>query len=367
MGKNRTFPYPKRDDKHMNLWPELLILATVGLFLLPLLPTFIELVYPTDVSPLRVVQEYDNDPFHFAAGFKHYLTIATPEQLGVANVTSSRKPITLHDDTVYESEIYSKEHIETGKNSRFRALFSGNTLTINENGIVLRWAHSDGEMRVKSGSTLLGRATSNQMIVLAEGCYFERLHAPKIVIGEEKPHMDNAPLALTTLEVLKDVKVQAGRRSLLEGNLDFPAYHTFDGDIVAGSTAIVGDYAHIKGSIKSNAMNDIAYYLQTTGVLSNTPKNIARCELGHYVRIDGSVISTHDLYIGENCRIAGPVIAENLIVIRSGTIIGTLEQPCTISAPQIIIESGCVIYGTIWAGKQGFVTAVGKSETELAA
>ena len=349
----------------MMLWPALLIFATIGLLLLPLLPTVFELIRPTDIKPLQVVQGYDNDPFYFAAGFKRYLAKVTPEQIKADHMMSSQDSIALQDDAIMESEVYSHQHIATGKNSRFRALFSDNTMSINDDCMVLRWAHSNGEMHVGPGATLLGRATSHQSIVLSLGCYFERLHAPKIVIVEEKT-IDNS-LILAILDTVKNVKTQAGRRSLLEGDLDFPAYHAFDGDIVAGSTAVIGDYAHIKGNIKSNAMNDVVYYLKKTGVIVDKDKNIARCELGDFVRIDGAVISTNDLYIGENCRISGPVIAENLLVIQSGTIIGTPEQPCTVSAPFIMIEPGCVIHGTLWAGKQGVVTHIVKNKVEVAA
>ena len=404
MGKDGTFPNPKRGYyEPMMSWPTILVLVTIGLFMLPLIPAIMELYMPTDITPLKVVQAYDNNPMHFANGFRNYvhkqfavtsiselqeLTLAkgqledgtqykilqepdngsSDQEMEKEQVLISHHPIILQADKVYEAEIYSASNISTGKNSRFRALLSDNTLTLNENCVVLRWVHSENDMMVGENSILLGRATSKNTITLSKGCFFERLNARKIITVEELPSKTiDTSIERTFLEALKDVKIQAGRRSLLEGNLDFPAYHTFDGDIVAGTTAIIGDYAHIKGSVKSNAMNDITYYLQKTGVVPNKEKNIARCELGHFVRIDGSLVSTHDLYIGENCWIGGPVIAVNLLVIRSGTVIGTPEQPCTVTAANIIIESGCVIYGTLWAGKQGQVTGPQHNVEGLAA
>lgn len=404
MGKDRALQNPKRHHYElMNSWATILVLVTVTLFFLPLLPALKELYIPTDVTPLRVVQAYDNDPFHFATGFRNYVhkqfsinSISDLEnlllfngtlpdgtgyqiiqvsdngspnmRLGNENVLLSNYPIILPNDNVFEAEIYSAASIATGKNGRYRALLSDKTLTINDNNVVLRWVHSDGEMRVNTGSVLLGRATSGSSITLAVGSRFERLHAKQIITDELLVQSDGELFVeRTKLETIKDTKIKAERRSLLEGDLNFPAYHLFDGDIVAGSTAIIGDYAHIKGSVKSNAMNDVALYLQKTGVTSFKEKIIARCELGHYVRIDGSIISTHDLYIGEHCRIFGPVIAENLLVIRTGTVIGTPEQPCTVSAPRIIIEAGCVVHGTLWAGKEGVVTVSHYNAEGLAA
>lgn len=371
----------------MSLWPVLLFLVTVGMLLLPLLPALIELAYPTDVAPLRVVQAYDNNPMHFAQGFTSYISNhfgknfgelhkhdtragafadgtnyeivgedgkIAPMQEGGNKVILSPYALRLPEGGAFDSEVYSETTLASGSHCSLRAAYSEGGMELGPHTTLLRWAHSNGDMHVGANSTLYGRATSMADIFLAAGCNFERLHARKIITGEAL-EITHPTVERTLMEQLKGVKMQAERRSLLEGDLDFPAYHTFDGDIVAGSTAMIGDYAHIKGSVKSNALNDLRHYLHTTGVMAGELKNAARCELGHYVRIDGSVVSTHDLIIGPHCRISGPVIAENLLVIRTGAVIGTPEYPCTVSAQQILIETGCVIYGTLWAGKLGTV------------
>ena len=392
MGEDRAFQNPKRHDYElMNTWAVILVLTTTLLLLLPLLPALKEMYFPTDVTPLKVVQAYDNDPFHFASGFRKYVqsqfSVNSIADLGEArqprgqltdgtyyqivrdndsattgvdkdsqDVILSNRTITLASGRVFEAEIYSAAGTVTGANSRFRALLSDQAMTIDKNSILLRWAHSNGAMNVGENCVLMGRATSNDSITLASGCHFERLHAPRIIIGVTMPPQDvGAQVERVQVDMLKNIKLRSEKRIIIEGDLDFPAYGSYQGDIVAGTTAIVGDYAHIKGSLKSNAMNDVALALQNTGVTFGKEKTIARCELGHYVRIDGSVVSTHDLFIGEHCRIFGPVIAENLLVIRTGTIIGSPENPCTVYAPRIIIESGCVIHGTLRAAEEGIV------------
>jgi len=384
----------------MSYWSVVLILITVCLFILPLLPALLELFHPTDMAPLKVVQAYDNNPMYFAEGFQNYIhthliqpdggrtvkradTLADGtsyqrleenEQVDFGGKQHTHKllfshySLTLPGEKIFEAEVFSGLRLVTGAGSHFRALMANESLAIGDNSTVWRWAHSDGDVTVGRNAALNGRVTSRKTLTLGIGCRFERLHAAKIVCGTENIEPEFMPqMERTVLAELPDVKTLAGRRSLLEGDLDFPAGHEFDGDIVAGSTALIGDNAYIKGNIKSNALNDLTHYLHSTGAMTDKTKGSARCELGNHVRIDGAVISTHDLIIGQYCRILGPVIAENLLVIRTGTIIGSPLHPSTVTAPEIIIESGCIIYGSLFATKQGMVrTAIGLNE-EIAA
>lgn len=367
-------------------WSLLLILVTLSLFTLPLVPGLIEIVKKTDVKPLRVLQAYDSNPFHFAEGFRDYvrkqfgdihsaqnhnglLENGTKYQLvgekGIPNLDASSittklllsaHPLTLPAGELFETEIYGAQAILTGERSHFRALLADGTLHIRDHCTVLRWAHSNGEMAVGRHSKLFGRATSNHTIVLGDMVQFERLHAPRILTTSLSSVAAPSPgVTLTRLGALNDIKIQSGRRWVLSGSLDFPAEHSFDGDIVTGTTAIVGDHAHIIGSIKCNAHNDVAYHLQNSGIATRTDRPIARCEIGNHVRIDGSVISSHDLTIGQHCQIFGPVIAEGTLVIGAGTVIGSPECPTTVTAPHIIIEGSCTVYGTLWAKESGLV------------
>jgi len=368
-------------------WAIILILFTIFLYVLPLLPGLFELFRPTDIEPLRVSQDYDSNPMFFAEGFRSFInknftdlnatetTNGTLEdgakyqmvgEKGVPNLDGvigstklilSNHPLTLPAGEMFETEIYGRNSITTGERSHFRAIMSDKTLQLREHSTVLRWAHSDGDMLVGRYSHLYGRATSKQSIFLGEGVRFERLYAPIILstartnLPAETPTKDRA-----ILTELPDVKMQSGRRWVLNGHMDFPADHFFDGDIVTGTTATIGDYAHIKGSVKVNAHDDVVYHLQNSGAASRNNKNVARATIGDFVLIDGSLISSHDLYIGQNCRLMGPVIAEGLLVIGSGTVIGSPENPTTVTAPRIIIESGCTIYGTLWATESGLVS-----------
>ena len=75
------------------------------------------------------------------------------------------------------------------------------------------------------------------------------------------------------------------------------------------------------------------------------------------VSVEGSLISTRTMRIGPHCAIHGPVIAERGLAIANGTRCGTLEYPTTVSAPEIEVEEGVVVFGTLWAREHGHVVA----------
>jgi len=73
--------------------------------------------------------------------------------------------------------------------------------------------------------------------------------------------------------------------------------------------------------------------------------------------VEGSLISARKMRIGRHCAIHGPVVAERELAIASGVRCGTLEHPTTVSAPQIEVEEGVVVFGTLWAREHGQVVA----------
>ena len=76
------------------------------------------------------------------------------------------------------------------------------------------------------------------------------------------------------------------------------------------------------------------------------------------VTVEGSVISAERMLIGRNCVVHGPVIAERKMVIRTGTHCGDPQEATTVSSPEIEVEEGVLIFGTLWARQSG--TVVGR-------
>lgn len=61
------------------------------------------------------------------------------------------------------------------------------------------------------------------------------------------------------------------------------------------------------------------------------------------------------VYVFKDARVFGPVISESDILIGSDAVIGLPEAPTTVSAANIIVESGVVVHGTVWAHEIGMV------------
>jgi predicted acyltransferase (DUF342 family) len=73
------------------------------------------------------------------------------------------------------------------------------------------------------------------------------------------------------------------------------------------------------------------------------------------VLVTGSLISANHLRVGQDGLILGPVIAERSIYLTRGTQCGNSVYPTTVSAPEITVEEGVVVFGTVWAREHGRV------------
>jgi len=198
---------------------------------------------------------------------------------------------------------------------------------------VMRWAHAAGSVRADHDCDLYGRISSDLEIELKAGCFFQRLHAPRIAFGSAAEN--SSPDAGLNFDVAAEPissSVAAGRR-LVDDDLDIPAGEVVKSSIVTRGALRIGAGARILGSAKSNRH--------------------AAVESG--VVVVGSLISASTMHVGADCQILGPVIAEQEMLIESGSQCGTFDKPTTVSAPVIEVEEGVVAFGTIWARQEGHV------------
>ena len=65
---------------------------------------------------------------------------------------------------------------------------------------------------------------------------------------------------------------------------------------------------------------------------------------------EGSVISGHNLKLGEGCVLDGPIVAEHKAVIGTDCTLGSAEHHTTLSARGLKIGRGVIAYGTVWGG-----------------
>ena len=346
----------------------LLVLLAAFLFTFPLLPALTELRLKRDAQPLNVIQQHAGEIRHFSYGFRSYIAdLLEPLRECVASGTTARGTmpdggqylllgiadnmrlvsnggktrtcqsvvaagvdLVLPDGITFAKEVYAAGEITSGDKSVFRALLGEKAIHLGRGSTVVRWAHAAGAIRVERDCHLYGRISSDREIQLESGCAFQRLNAPRIVLGcsHSEEADDSAEPTPTSLP--------DGRR-LVDEDLEIRAGEIVFASIVTRGRLHIGAGARVLGSIKSH-------------------EHLA-LEAG--VHVEGSLISASTMHIGPHCRITGPVIAEHRIAIETGTRCGSVRTLTTVSAPTIEIADGVTIFGTIWARTEGRVVLQG--------
>jgi cytoskeletal protein CcmA (bactofilin family) len=342
----------------------ILVLVAGALFTLPLVPTLIELRLKRDGQPLKVVQGFAGEIRHFSYGFRKYIgNVLEPLQKCVAsgstargtmpdgdqylllgradeahlvsagrNATTCQSVVAAGTDVVFPDgmtfvkEIYAAGKFTGGEKTEFRAVLGEKDIQLGRASTVIRWAHAVGALRAEHDCDLYGRISADREIQLETGCAFQRLNAPRIALGH--PNTQESDNAAET----PPISPPAGRR-LIDEDLNIQAGELVSANIVTRGKLHVGAGARLLGSVKSHKEMDL--------------------DAG--VKVEGSLISATTMHIGRDCQIIGPVIAEHGITIETGTRIGNVRTPTTVSAPTIQIEDGVTVFGSVWARSEGQV------------
>jgi hypothetical protein len=315
----------------------LLILLAGILFTLPLLPALAELRLKRDAQPLNVIQQHAGEIRHFSYGFRSYIAdLLEPLRECVASGTTAEgtmpngDPYLLlgrADDTRLESTGGGTATCESVVAAGMDVVLLGETdIHLGRASTVIRWVHAVGRFQAERDCDLYGRISSDREIQLDSGCAFQRLNAPRIVLG--RPNAQETDTSEDTVPPSLPVD-----RRLVDEDLEIQAGEIVSTNIVTRGRLHIGAGARMLGSVKSHG-------------------HIA---LGAGVHVEGSLISASTMHIGIDCRISGPVIAEHGIAIDSGTRCGSVRAPTTVSAPTIDIADGVTVFGTLWARTEGHV------------
>jgi cytoskeletal protein CcmA (bactofilin family) len=343
-----------------------LVFVVSFMFMLPLVPALVELHRKSDALPLNVIQQNAGEIRHFANSFRTYIKGLEPiMQRCVASGTTDTgtlpdgeeyvvlgradEPLMLalqQRDAVrpvliaagvdlmvpaegtFSKDIYAGGQFQGGDKNNYRAILGEHNVRLGSASRVMRWVHAVGEFTAGLGCGLHGRVSSDSLICLHLDCSFLRLNAPRIEIGHAVPNGDAEP-------PYSSIPADAGtpRRFLHDGDFEVQAGQIISSDMVVRGKLHIRAGARVCGSVKSE--QDMV--------------------LEDGVSVEGSLISATRMRIGPRCAIHGPVIAERELAIATGARCGTLEHPTTVSAPQIEVEEGVVVFGTLWARERGQV------------
>ncbi|UCC74810.1 MAG: hypothetical protein JSV86_09755 [Gemmatimonadota bacterium] len=359
----------------------LLFAMTFGLAVLPLLPAIMEWRLPKDTSPLRVVRESEVDIRFLAHGFQAYVDSAfgalladrrdpprsledslqdgtkyvvvgdgdlplfsEAEQAGsvIDRLVLGRGDIRLPAGTTFLREIYAAGSVLGRERSIYRAVLAKDSIALGRESRSLRWVHAENTITAAEGCRLHGRVSADGLLVVHDGCGFERLHAPRIEFRELPGPLSSdtaerdAPTVVLRAEDLANVIEEEAGRWLVEKALDIPANVLVEADLVVAGHCRIGKGAQLAGSIKSHGDLTLA-----DGVV-----------------IEGSAVAGLSLHIATGCRIHGPALAEREIFVGAGTVVGTELEPTSVSGNHLYIAPGALVHGTVWAHVEGRVCQV---------
>jgi cytoskeletal protein CcmA (bactofilin family) len=340
----------------------LVFLASLML-MLPLLPALLELSRKSDALPLSVVRQNAGDIRYFASSFRDYIKGLEPtmRQCLVAGATAtgnlpdgeeyvvlgradesfllelqrrdsthpallaSGSDLVLPPHSTFSRDIYAGGKFVGGDQNNYRAILGEKDVHLGASSRVMRWVHAVGEFTAGIGCKLYGRISSDSLIRLTARCSFMRLNAPRIEIGYAVDHGRSSDGNLT------NTASEMSPRFLHDGDFAVGAGQVITSDVVIRGKLHIHAGARVCGSVKST--QDMV--------------------LEDGVSVEGSLISARRMRIGPGCTIHGPVIAERELAVATGTRCGTLGHPTTVSAPDIAVEDGVVVFGTLWARERG--------------
>jgi hypothetical protein len=266
-----------------------------ALLLLPFLPAWREWRRPSDQSALPVLPRYPSSPTHFED-----------------SVVSAYPSLPAANDTVsgwYES-------VTPGLPTR------PSVLPEMEDG-----TENDGTSR---------HITYSGTLVLAQGCCFERVHAPVVQFGTALPEKAVAPgreRQRFDLASLPNVRVQGPAVYRVTGDCEIPAHASCAGALIVTGTLSMGTGSLIVGDVRARR-----------GIL-----------LGTDAVVQGAVVSDGSIHFLAGARAHGPVASETNVLLSSGTRTGNANALTTVTAPTVMAETGAMCHGTVWARQTGVV------------
>jgi predicted acyltransferase (DUF342 family) len=266
---------------------------------------------------------------------------------GIATVLCSNPMIPA--GTAVPSDVYAEQNLTLGGGSTVRAAFARGDITVSANSAVLRWMHAGGRIFLAEGSAVYGRLSAAEVIFLQPGCSFQHMHAPSILTvrvggGSGAADLTKADARVPARSVpfeasdarpvlIGDELFASRRRVRVDGDFVLPPGETMNANVIATGNLRLASGSRLFGSAKS--------YRNTVVEEDAT--------------VEGSIVSGRTLHLGPRCFVAGPILAEQDVVVSRGVRVGTLDALTTISCCAVRIASQCRLHGTIWARIRGHV------------
>lgn len=172
-------------------------------------------------------------------------------------------------------------------------------------------------------------------ILASAGSKFQKLSAPTIALGSADTERRNPrhERPRTSLMTLPHAQPWGDRGWRIQGDCHIADAHQVTGPLVVMGSLTLGADCVVEGDVKAH------------GAVQVGPRS----------RIHGALFSEQSIALQEDAQVQGPVVSEVRVDLGPGVVIGRLEHPSTLSAPQLVAQAGAVVHGTAWASQSGRV------------
>ncbi len=273
------------------------------------------------------------------------LATSAPEKASFDAVGPSVEAVALLGDNVQlpaalslDRELYAAGHLQVAVASRLRAVLAEGRLCCGDGVEVQRWADA-ASVHTGRHCRFHGRVSARDRIEFGPGSVFERVSAPVIVARgpSEEPFGEDArpPVTPSSLErgrlPTADMVHPLAQRRTYWRDLRSAQAVAHQGDLVVQGHVELASGSHIQGSIK--AYQDLHLH--------------GDCE------VQGHLVARGAIRVGPGAHVRGNLMSETCIHLAAGSVVGTRDQPVSITAPAITMAPGATVHGSMSAYEGG--------------
>ncbi len=333
-------------------------LICLALLTLPFIPAFREWLRPSDVAALPISANYTSQTDYFAKRLQADVAAKTGQGLPTGyedfnyvsewiedmNWSEADKrliaPESIDSAVSIKSEqpLYVTGNIRSADGSCFTSLYAAGDISLGDQSEIRDWAHATGTLTLGQRSIALRRISAGVAIELAHEVWFERLYAPTLLfgaIGTYRHEPDPINQTEGSFADLLNAICQTPLLYLIRGDCALPADTVYRGSLIVTGFLTIGARTTVMGDIKARE-----------GV-----------SIGPAAWVQGAIVCEKRVYVFKGARAFGPVVSETDVLVGANAVIGLPDSPTTITAQNIILESGVVVHGTVWAREIGMVKA----------
>jgi acetyltransferase-like isoleucine patch superfamily enzyme len=328
--------------------PLMIIIAAVFIVLIaaPFFLGIAEHFKPRDGFPSRIDNTYVRDGRYFDKSFAALLRNALGDDpaAGLHTVKLSRKEtVEVKKETVntvtgvvphilvvcgtletnrgsmFKKEVWVQGNALLGSGTAVRALYSGGSITLEDQVRVSRWMTAEGTIRAGNHTDLGMRLVAEKRVDLGSKCRFKYLYGMPVAVAAVSGRQDETPPPVPSGGEIASAAIYVANNAL-----SLPPGTVMEKDAVVYGTVHIREGSSITGSIK--AYDDIV--------------------IADNVTVVGNLFSEKNIVIGRNCRIRGNIFSQGNVVIHEGAEIGLPDAAKTVFGRQrVLLHGGVLVYG----------------------